>query len=281
MEDLRPQILELVKTRGPILPLSISSELKKDSLFVGAYLSDLLSSKQILVSAAKVGGSPLYYAKGQESRLEMLYKHLEMKEREAYDLLKKNKVMSDKGTEPAIRVAFRNLRDFAKPIEVKTHEGPLLYWKWYLTSDDEVLDLLKLRPLKEEKVMQQKLPIQAKQEKPKVERTRPSANKEQFLNRITEYLQKSNIRIEENLNPKGQEINMIVKVPSTLGELEYFLVAKTKQAISDSDLSLAYQKGHTRKLPVLFLTTGKLSKKAVSYWEKNMKGYLNFREITM
>ena len=108
MEDLRPQILELVKSKGPILPLSISSELKKDSLFVGAYLSDLLSSKQILVSAAKVGGSPVYYAKGQESRLEMLYKHLELKEREAYDLLKKNKVMSDKGTEPAIRVAFRN-----------------------------------------------------------------------------------------------------------------------------------------------------------------------------
>lgn len=285
MEDLRPQILEMVRAKGPILPLTISSELKKDSIFVGAYLSDLLSMKQVYVSTAKIGGSALYYTKGQESKLEMLYKYLELKEKEAFDLLKRNKVMKDKGTDPAIRVAFRNLKDFAKPIEVRTQEGPELFWKWYLTTDDEVVELLDLKP-KEEKIpekielkIEKQETLSVKQEKPKAARQK-SLPKSEFFDRVSNYLQRNNIKVIETIeNKRGNEVNMVVSVPSSLGELGYFLVAKPKQTINDADLSLAHQKGHTRKLPVLFLSTGDLTNKANSYLEKNMKGYLNFKKM--
>ena len=51
-------------------------------------------------------------------------------------------------------------------------------------------------------------------------------------------------------------------MPSVVGEVDYYCKARKKKRINDGDLSSAYVQGHVKKLPVLFLTTGELTKKA-------------------
>src|SRR3989344_3250741 len=104
---LKEKILNFVKTNGPITPTNAVKAVNENVLLVSAILSELVASKLIKISSAKIGTSPLYYAQGQESKLQMLYPYLPAKERELYDILKKNRVLIDKTTEPAYRVALR------------------------------------------------------------------------------------------------------------------------------------------------------------------------------
>jgi hypothetical protein len=62
---------------------------------------------------------------------------------------------------------------------------------------------------------------------------------------------------------KNAEINSIVKVPSAVGHMLYFCKAKQKAKCDEKDVSAAYMEAQIKKLPLLFLYTGELSKKAV------------------
>ncbi len=57
--EMRNKIIALLKIRGPSLPVHISKEIGLSSIFAGAFLSELASSKEIKISNMKVGGSPL------------------------------------------------------------------------------------------------------------------------------------------------------------------------------------------------------------------------------
>ena len=45
-------------------------------------------------------------------------------------------------------------------------------------------------------------------------------------------------------------------------KVKFLIVIKAKEKISDVDLILAIREGEERKMPVIFLTKGKLTKKA-------------------
>ena len=91
MELIKQKVLDFIKFNGPVLPYQIAKIIEKNLIIAGALLSDLLSEKYIKISRAKVGGSPVYYISGQEPKLEMLYRYLPSKEKEAYDILKEKK----------------------------------------------------------------------------------------------------------------------------------------------------------------------------------------------
>ena len=93
MSSLKEKILSFVKLKGPVLPVQINKETGRDSFFSGAILSELAGSKEVKISNAKVGGSPVYFVEGQEPKLSMLYDGLPMREKEAYNLLKEKKVI--------------------------------------------------------------------------------------------------------------------------------------------------------------------------------------------
>ena len=135
--DLKNQILEIVKKEGPVLPAQISQKVVSNVLFTSAILSDLVRQNQIKISKAKIGNSPVYYAKGQEQKLQMLYKHLSEKPRKAYDLLKEKKILNDKELEPWQRVAIREIKDFAIMLTVSYKTGQEIFWKWYLMPEEE------------------------------------------------------------------------------------------------------------------------------------------------
>ena len=60
------KIINIIQEKGPRLPMQIAGELKINSLFISAFLSELSNQKRIKISHLKVGGSPLYFLAGQE-----------------------------------------------------------------------------------------------------------------------------------------------------------------------------------------------------------------------
>jgi len=275
--SLKQRVLGLVRANGPVLPVQVSKEVGSNTLFVGAMFSELISNKQIKISHAKVGGSPLYYVDGQESKLEKLYEYLPGKEKEAYTLLKKYRILIDTNQEASIRVALRNLKDFAMPVE---NDG-VLFWRWYLISEQDALFLidglkpkLKIEPKKEEVAPIIELKKVEKVLKPK------TVKSDEFLDQVKTFLSDKNVKIlNETILRKSSDIEMKVKIPSNFGDLDFFLKAKNKKRIGDNDLILAHHKGQKNKMPTLFLSNGSLTKKAEKYVNDNLKGFLIFRNI--
>ncbi len=282
--ELKNKILEFIRSNGPSIPVQISRILGSDTFFSGAMLSELLAEKKLKISRAKIGGSPVYYISGQESRLDILYKYLPQKEREAYDILQTKKIILDKEAEPAIRVALKSIIDFSIPINVNIKGANEPAYAWHLTNDDEIKEALKLRePIadmkkEEPKIEQRVLEIQNKPIKERKYTSKQTSSGFQIL--VNSFLQKNNLPIlESDGSKKSKEANYVVKVPTNIGDMTMLVVAKDKKKINESDLSLAHNKGQNKGMPVIFLTSGEISKKAKTYMEKNLKGLLVFKNI--
>jgi hypothetical protein len=292
--DNDERVLQFVREKGPLLPIHIVKELGGNTILIGAILSTLSEKGFVKVSCAKVGGSPLYYVNGQEEKLEILYKYLHEKEQKAYNLLKETKLLKDNSLDPVMRVALRAIKDFAKPLEVNIKNETELFWKWHLISSEEAESLIKQqlnltketkdkKEIKEEKDQSkqiQKTESEKKDEKQKSEvetkkdRFKGKKEKSNFSEVLADYFEKNNIEVLEKEKMKAKEIDFLVKVPSAIGHSMFYCKAKDKKTINEGDLSTAYVQGESKKLPVLFLTTGELSKKAKEMLERQFKNFV-------
>ncbi|MFA5857392.1 MAG: hypothetical protein WC867_08580 [Candidatus Pacearchaeota archaeon] len=147
---VKNKILEILKRRGPSLPIQLAKEVGISSLFVSAFLSELSTEKKIKISKLKVGGSPLYFMDGQVDQLEKFHSYMHPKESEAFLLLKKEKVLKDSSQDPAIRVALRSIKDFA----VGFTDDNEIYWKHILIPNEEVELMFKSKPKIEDKIIE-------------------------------------------------------------------------------------------------------------------------------
>lgn len=130
---IKNQIVQTISQRGPSLPIHVAKATELPTLFASAFLSELISERRVKLSNMKVGGSPLYLLPGQEPLLERFDEFLKGKEKEAFLILKEQRVVEHAKTDPAIRVAFAYLKDFAIPFQ---YEGSQ-FWRYYLTSETE------------------------------------------------------------------------------------------------------------------------------------------------
>ncbi len=130
------QVLELVKERGPVIPSQISKDLNTNILLASAILSDFASRNLVKVSSLKIGGSPLYYLTGQEVKLQDYMARLNPVEKRACELLREKEVLRDSTLDPQTRVALRQAKDFARPLEVTFDKQKEIFWKWYLAPNE-------------------------------------------------------------------------------------------------------------------------------------------------
>ncbi|MBN1157511.1 hypothetical protein JXA85_07865 [Candidatus Woesearchaeota archaeon] len=299
----RDKALQFIKFRGPVIPVQIAKEIGTDILIASAVLSELSSTGLVKISSVKVGGSPLYYVAGQESKLQEYSKNLHEKEKKAYELLRQEKVLRDSSLQPVERVALREIRDFAKPLKVKINDSEEIFWKWYLIPTEEAEGIIRkmvsqIRPQKKEIRKEEKQienePEIKKEPEPKREHVKElseqkrlepkqeapifldEASQDQFLKKLRDFFDTSRIDvIEQSVVKEKTEIDFVLNIPSSVGTLRYYCKAKNKKKCSDSDLSEAYEKGSIKKLPILFITTGELTKKA-----KRLLDY-DFKSITV
>lgn len=145
-QEVHSKIIDSLRKRGPSLPIQVAKDMTMSSLFVSAFLSELVDDKKVKVSSLKVGGTPLYYLEGQEEKLENFYKYLHPKEAEAFELIKKYRILKDSEQEPAIRVALRAINDFA--FSFKNDEE--IYWRYLTVQEPEIINIFESRPKKQE-----------------------------------------------------------------------------------------------------------------------------------
>jgi len=275
MESLYEKVLSFIRTNGPSLPIQIAKVIEKDTFYAGAILSDLLAKKAIKITAAKIGGSPLYYLPDQQAQLSKLYDHLPLREKEAYSLIQEKKVLKDTELQPAIRVACQMLRDFAIPMEIDGTK----YWRWHLSTEEETQQyiippqpIIKERPRQKQEQLILQQPMQPTKQK--------IPTHDEFASAIQTFFSHNKISLMETISQrKNKEIILAAKVPSAVGDLDMLVIAKNKKKITANDLALANQKGQARRMPIIFLTTGEVGKKVEQHMEKNLKGYLILRKI--
>lgn len=88
-------------------------------------------------------------------------------------------------------------------------------------------------------------------------------NVDSFLPSTEEFLSHKEIVIQEKeIIRKNAEVNLLIKVPSAFGAVTYFCKAKKKAKCDEGDVSAAYMEAQIKKLPLLFIYTQELTKKA-------------------
>lgn len=154
IQETYQKIIGSIQRRGPSLPIQIAKEMGMATLFISAFLAELVGNKRVRVSNLKMGGSPLYYLEGQEEKLENFYNYMHPKEGEAFLLLRKNKILKDSDQEPAIRVALRSIKDFSAPLSVENE----LYWRYLFLAELEARAMI-LAISKEKRIVEEKTKV--------------------------------------------------------------------------------------------------------------------------
>lgn len=279
INETHEKIINIIKTKGPSLPINISKQIGMSSLFISAFLSELANEKRVKVSALKVGGSPLYYLEGQEEQLEPYHKYLHPKEAETFLILKKNKILKDSEQDPATRVALRSIKDFASGFK---HNNEI-YWRNIQIPESEAkksitppsISVKSPKKQIETPKSREKITIN-KPQKPTFEnpvvinsqtKSKKQKPKSEFVQRITNILDK-NFQIVEEGDYKTKEYNSIIQVKSELGTINFLTLAKDKKTITETDLKKLLSESQKIPLPALLLYTGEVSKKAQEYLTK-------------
>lgn len=313
IQVIKDKAVQMVRSRGPVLPVQLTKELGINVMFASALLSELVSMKALKISNTKIGGSPVYYVVGQEAKLQELRSRLNDKQQKAFDMLKRDKVLRDSEQEPVIRLSLREIKDFAHQLQVTMGSHSEVFWKWYLTSDIEAEPIIKQKLStiikKETKVDDVKKQLEEvedslrKLEKPKVEAEKPKIpvvipekeevkkrgktkieaqstltqsnivdEKDKFMVKVIGNFKKDNIELlSVKQVRKNKDFEGTISIPSAVGSITYFFKAKDKKSISDSDLSLLFVQSQVKKMPILLVTTGKLTKKADALLNKEFK----------
>jgi hypothetical protein len=270
--EYRDKVLSVAKT-SPVLPMQIAKALSTDSMMAGAMLSEMVSKGLLKTSSLKVGGSPVYYVPGNEAQLLNFRQNLNEKDRRTVELLEKEKVLRESEVDPLTRVSLGLIKDFAKPLIV-TYDGKQeTFFKWFLVGDKEAEEhiRIKLQPAEAQPVEKKVEAVKPEpMEQQQVLEPKPAKLSGDFWDRMQSFFASNNIKIlEQTVVKKKTEFDLLLQLPSPVGSLTYYCKARSKKRVSDSDLSAAYVQGQIKKLPVILLIDGELSKQA-----KELQGQL-------
>ena len=294
----KERILEVIRQRGPELPVRIANTIGVSNLFTAAFMSELVGEQKLKLSNMRVGSSPLYYIIGQEEQLQKYTDHLNHKEKEAFRNLKENKILEDDKLEPAIRVALRSIKDFAIPIQIINNSETKIFWKIHTLDNNGAKEIIeqiispKIEKVVKEKIIEKtKLPEEKVVEKVIVEKKVEIINihKEKqaikeisspFLENIKKILDNKNFKVLSEILVKKKEYVAKVLADTHLGKQEVYLVAKDKKKITIDDFVNTIQKSQSEKMQALILSPGEIDKKALSYY-KEWQNLIKHEKISM
>jgi len=281
--EIKERIISVLKSKGPSLPVHIAGEIKSSILFSSAFLSELVSEKRIKISHMKVGSSPLYFLTGQEPSLEKFPQYLKSKEKEAFLLLKEKKFLKDNDQSPAIRVALREIKDFALPFK----SGEEIIWRYFLVPESEFkikeekpVEIEIKKPVLVKGEMEKPLDIlikkgpEIKPKKRKIYKKKGSKKEEKFFTDVKEFLSANSMDLLDIKNFGKKEI--ILKVKDK--EQEKLLVAYNKNKITENDIIKASKRASKENLPYVILGIGGPIKKIDNFIEA-LKGLSSIERI--
>ncbi len=298
VEEVKIQILKTLDMVGPSLPIQIAKTTGLSPMFASAILSELVGAQKVKMSKLKYGSTPLYLIPGQEQRLENFAdENLSAGEKIAYHRLKEEKIIDDIKQEPAMRVALRSINDFAVPIRFQDK----IIWKYKFITNEEAKDILdqkfngKEKPaikiekeqerveqepeVKEEIVIERQkvklIPKEEESEEPVEPKAKPPKTKKkfetvnEFLVEVKSFLDKKDIELVKEIESKKKDVTAIIRINSDLGKISFLLIAKDKKKLNLTDLTMAYQKAITHKMPCYLLSRSESSKAIEGFLEEH------------
>lgn len=140
--EYQDKILAMARN-SPLTPTMVSKAIGKDSLIASAMLAVLVEKGMLKISKVNVGSTPLYYDPAQSAQLQNYSSYLSEKDRRVYEVLKEKKVLRENSLDPLSRICVKNIKDFAKPLEVSFGETKEIFWKWYLLPDSEAEPIIR------------------------------------------------------------------------------------------------------------------------------------------
>ncbi|MGC9309705.1 MAG: hypothetical protein ACP5D2_03365 [Candidatus Nanoarchaeia archaeon] len=282
VEDVKNKIRNVLKERGPSLPIHLARSVELSPVFTSAILSEMMDDRSIKTSSLKIGSSPLYLLQGQEQQLENFSDNLSGVEKDAFMKLRDKKVLKDASQPAPLRAALRGLKDFAIPFK---HQEAL-YWRYAFTSEEEIKMLLdnsqkqegnqEQRHAKEAEVEKEQEQIQKEShedknliqvaKKPKKQGKQTNS---QFLEEIRDYLLGRDIELLEEIEVSSKQVVGKVRINSDLGKITLLMTAKDKKKPNIGDLRTACHKAQEYKMPCYFLSRGEPSKNAYEFVNDN------------
>lgn len=288
ISKVKNEIVEYLNSNGISLPIRISKAVSLEPICVAAILSEMVDAKTIRATNFRLGSSLFYYLDSQEQQIEQIGdKYLSGVEKEAYLLLKKNGILLDDEQTSAIRVALKKIKDFAIP----QTKNDTLYWKYVFYEEKPNLINEEPKQIQEESELieqkeeeeQQKLELmpekqkeQSKEQEQPVESKKIESifdtkkeisqeNKIPFLEEIQNCLKNLGYDYFDLFEDSRNEIVGCIIADTSFGKKKFLVVARNKKSLSDNDLISAKKQADNYKMPLLFISNGKLSKKASDY----------------
>jgi len=273
-------VLAHVTQHSPIVGAKIASDLGSDSFLVGAYLSELIDSKQLFLTRSTAAGAPLYYVLSQHADIVVLREKLKEKDRRTFDLLQGEGVLREDDLDPLTRVSLKNLPDFAQSLNIKLGTETVTFWKWFLLSNDDVIGILQKKYIAKNETPKSNsnTPAQSESSVQATKKVVQTAISEAVpeLNGLIEQLshcrntgeiisqiEQANIRISSSIDiKKNKESDCIIHIPTAFGVQKYFVKILFKKKITDTDLSSLFMQGSLKHMPICLITDGVLTKKA-------------------
>lgn len=207
----------------------------------------------------RMGSSPLYLLEGQEEKLENEVENLKSMEKEAYLKLKKEKILIDENEEPSIRVALRNIKDFAVPFEFNEK----IMWKYVFTPQEELEKILNPKTEeeseKQENIQKAKEKESKKRKKEKIDKVdsifeeKEDKPEPKFLTEVKDFLKNKKIEFLEEIKTEKKEIVAKININTILGDIKFLLIAKNKQTITKEEINSALQQAVYNNTPCLIL----------------------------
>ena len=280
---MKEKIVEFIRENGPTLPVQIVSKTGGNSFVASAYLSDLVDKKEILQSDERVGSVPLYYLAGQEAMLKKKLDELNLSTKTARNFQKK-KVVETPELDSKRKDFDRRLKEIE---DEETHRE--VKKKSALEKARELIKKTVPKPRIE--VPRPKLEVSKPIEQPKIEKlveVRPKVvekpkvvetiEETAFSKRASDFLEKSNVDILKSENLTDNSGAFIVRAPSSVGPLKFYVKLWSKKRLNKSDVAESYALALEKKMPVIILTNGTVAKTAKKYLSE-IGGFVRVRAL--
>ena len=109
-------------------------------------------------------------------------------------------------------------------------------------------------------------------------KTKKAKDKSEFIVKVYEFFDSNNLKLIKEISSKKKEFAGIINVENNGKFDSYLCIAKEKKSVSDKDLMKQLQIGQKENLPVLFLSNGDASKKAVE-WLDYLGNIIIYRKL--
>ncbi len=280
------KVVLLLKEKGPLMPVEISTNVGYDSFVMRAVLLELINQGLIKRSKRPIGSSLIYYLPEHENKMrELIYNDLGIPQKKVLHHLRELGRIDASQLTPHERAFINELADFLK-IEKINESIIITFYDYKPRMETPVIEPIpSIEPVQQPSIIEPAPVIPSPPEiKPINQELRlfdnkPTAKKATgFEAKTKEYLESLGEITKTTKIKNDSEYDYELRTTKPFNQ-EFIVKAKKKTSISETDLSIIYAEAIHQKKPAILLTNGKLTSKAKKWKDANAGGLIQIIEI--